>query len=292
MRSLVLALLVFGLFVPVAHAQGLSASGGGRYGNTTGLVAGRPAVLVSTLYLADGDEDCHHPRSLRAVLTPPRGVSVRGPLTLTPRARAHRMINATWHVRAAGAGVKWAWVKWEGTGPDGERCTDKQHLRVVATSAPPRLEVVAAVRYHDATGVIVRAELPGVKPKVGEAFDAFFSEQHVLGRAQRGPQSLLRPSPYVGEHFNYDGLNCLLVRGARASVAYGLRFTWNHDIGAVSIVRNGSIAVQAAPRNETERTCEVQYHPTDCSPCDGNESALGSLAKPMTAIAEHLTSRS
>jgi hypothetical protein len=162
---------------------------------------------------------------------------------------------------------------------------------VVATSSPPRLEVVAAVRYLDATGVIVRAELPGVKPKVGEAFDAFFSEQHVLGRSQRGPQSLLRPSPYVGEHFTYEGLNCLLIRGARASVAYRLRFTWNHDIGAVSIVRSGSLAVQAAPRNETERTCAAQYHPTDCSPCEGDESALRSPAKPMTAATEHITSR-
>jgi hypothetical protein len=295
MRSLVLALLVLAAVVPAARADGLSASGGGRYGNTTGLVAGRPAVLVSTLYLADGDDVCEHARGLRATLDPPRGMSVRGHLTLAPRARGgsrhDRMVNATWHVRAARAGVSWAYVKWEGMGSDDRRCTHTQHLRVVATSAPPRLAVVAAVRYLDATGVIMRAELPGVKVAVGDAFDAFFNEQHVLGRAQRGLQSLLRPSAYVGERFDYEGHSCMLIHGARASVAYGLRFTWNHAIGAVSIVRNGSIAVQAAARNDTERTCERQYHPTDCSPCEGNESAVGSYPRLMTAAAEQTTSR-
>ena len=78
-----------------------------------------------------------------------------------------------------------------------------QHLRIVATSAPPSLSVVAAVRrFDDSTGVIVKAVLPGVKAPVAEAFDAFFHEQHVLGRARRGQRALLRPRPFAGDGFD------------------------------------------------------------------------------------------
>src|SRR3954464_12497290 len=114
MRSLLFAAVVaLGLALappgPAARAGGLSASAGDRYGNTTGLVAGRPAVIVSTLYLADGDDGCERPRDLRATLKPPRGVSLRGASTVTPRGRggprSDRKVNATWHVRAARADV-------------------------------------------------------------------------------------------------------------------------------------------------------------------------------------------
>src|SRR3954471_6156980 len=102
MRSLLFAAVVaLGLaLAPAARAGGLSASAGDRYGSTTGMVAGRPAVIVSTLYLSDSDEGCERPRDLRATLDPPRGVSVRGRLTVAPRARGgsrdDRMVNATW----------------------------------------------------------------------------------------------------------------------------------------------------------------------------------------------------
>ena len=58
MRWLVLALLVMAWLAPAAHAGGLSASAGDRFSSTTGMVAGHPAVIVSTLYLADSDEGC------------------------------------------------------------------------------------------------------------------------------------------------------------------------------------------------------------------------------------------
>ena len=89
-----------------------------------------------------------------------------------------------------------------------------------------------------------------------------------------------------------DGLSCLLVQDTRPILSYRLRFTWNHAIGAANVVRSGSLAVAFEPRNDTERTCERQYHPTDCSPCEGDQSAVRSLAKPMTAAAEQITSRS
>src|SRR3954468_10623675 len=213
MRSLVLGLLVLGALAAPARASGLSASAGDRYGNTTGLVAGRPAVIVSTLYLADGDDGCERPRDLRATLKPPRGVSVKGASTVTPRGRggprSDRMVNATWHVRAARADVAWGYVKWQGTGVDGKRCTHSQHLRVVATSAPPQLSVIGAVRHFDAnTGVIVRAVLPGVRSPGGEAFGTFFNEQHVLGRARRDLRAALRPNAFAGHGFDADGLSC------------------------------------------------------------------------------------
>src|SRR5689334_11673200 len=111
MRPLILALLVMAVSAPAAHADGLSASAGDRYSSTTGMVAGRPAVIVSTLYLADSDQSCERPRSLRATLEPPRGIVVRGRRTIV---RVGRRINATWHVRAARAGVAWGYVKWRG----------------------------------------------------------------------------------------------------------------------------------------------------------------------------------
>jgi hypothetical protein len=280
--------VVLGALAPAARAGGLSASAGDEYGSTTGMVAGRPAVIVSTLYLADGDEGCEHPRKLRATLEPPRGVSVRGHRTMV---RVGSRINATWHVRAR-VGVRWGYVRWSGTGEEGKRCTATQHLRVVATSAPPSLEVVGAVRHYEATGVIVRAVLPGVKAPSGEAFDTFFHEEHVLGRARRGLRALLRPSPYVGEHFDADGLSCLLVRDTRTSISYRLRFTWNHAIGAVSVVRSGTLPVVLAPRNFTERACERQYRPVpECSPCESGDADVASVVKPMTAAAEQITSR-
>jgi hypothetical protein len=292
MRSLVLALLVLAGLAPAARADGLSASAGDRYGQTTGMVAGRPAVIVSTLYLDDGDEGCERARSLRATLDPPRGVSVRGSRTVAPRARVGRMVNATWRVRAARAGIAWGYVKWRGTGKDGKRCLGTQHLRVVATSAPPQLSIVAAVRRYEATGVIVRAVLPGVKARVGDAFDAFFNEQHVLGRARRGLPAMLHPRPYVVHRFDSDGLSCLLVQQTLSSVSYRLRFTWNHAIGAASILRSGALPVALDPRNYTERACERQYRPVpECSPCDGNESLVTSSVRPMTAAAEQITSR-
>jgi hypothetical protein len=298
MRSLFLAAVVALALAPSARADGLSASAGDRYGSTTAMVAGRPAVIVSTLYLADGDEGCERPRDLRATLTPPRGVSVRGSSTLAPRVRGgsrdDRMVNATWHVRAARADVAWGYVKWRGTGADGRRCTTSQHLRVVATSAPPQLAVVFAVRRFESTGVVVRAQLPGVKHPPAEAFDAFFNEQHVLGRGRRGPQQMLRPSPHASAHFDAEGLSCMLVVGTPQSVAYRVRFTWNHAIGAASIVRSGSLAVLATPRNETERVCERQYRPTPespCTPCEGGDADVASYPRPMTAAAEQTTSR-
>ena len=295
MRSLVLALLVLGAAAPAAHADGLSASAGDRYGSTTGMVAGRPAVIVSTLYLSESDEGCEHPRDLRATLEPPRGISVRGAKTAAPRARVGRMVNATWHVRAARAGVAWGYVKWRGTGVDGKRCSHTQHLRVVAASAPPRLEVIGAVRYYDNnTGVIVRAELPGVRAPAGEAFDTFFDEQHVLGRARRGLRTLLRPSAFAGRGFDADGLSCMLVTGLPAQLAYRLRFTWNHAIGAANIVRSGSVPVVTTPRTYVERVCERQYRPTPespCTPCESGDADVASLARPMTAAAEQTTSR-
>src|SRR3954471_4036360 len=125
MRSLVLGLLVLAALAPAARASGLSASAGARYGNTTGLVAGRPAVIVSTLYLADRDDGCARPRDLRATLKPPRGVPRRGPSTDTPRRRggrrSGRKVNAPWHLRAARPAVAWGYVKWHGTGVDGKR---------------------------------------------------------------------------------------------------------------------------------------------------------------------------
>ncbi len=292
MRSLVLALLVFAALAPAARADGLSASAGDRYGQTTGMVAGRSAPIVSTLYLADGDEGCERPRALRATLDPPRGMSVRGSRTVAPRARVGRMVNATWRVRAARAGIAWGYVKWRGTGKDGKRCTDSQHVRVVATSAPPSLSVVGGVRRYDDTGVIVRAVLPGVKASSGEAFDAFFNEQHVLGRTRRDLRALLRPVASAAHRFDADGLSCMLVDGSRASVSYRLRFTWNHAIGAASIVRSGSVPVVAVPRTYTEQVCERQYRPVpECSPCDGNESLVASSVRPMTAAAEQTKSR-
>ncbi len=277
MRSLILAVLALLATAGAAHADGLAASAGGRYDQTTGLVAGRPAVIVSTLYLADSD--CERPRDLKATLTPPRGIAVDGPRTLAPKARGgsrdDRMVNATWHVRAARAGVAWGRVKWSGTAADGTACAGSQHLRVVATSAPPTLSVVAAVSYTGGkTGVIVRASLPGVSTAVGEAFDTFFNEEHVLGRARRGLAHLLRPTPYVTHRFDADGLSCVLLDGERGSLAYRLRFTWNHAIGAASIVRGGSVPVQAAPRNDTERACERQYRPVPaCDPCEGGDAS-------------------
>jgi hypothetical protein len=299
MRSLLLAFAVLAALAPTARAEGLSASAGDRYGNTTGMVAGRPAVIVSTLYLADGDEGCERPGDLRATLKAPRGVSVRGATTLTPRARGgsrdDRMVNATWHVRAARADVAWGYVKWQGTGVDGKRCTHTQHLRVVATSAPPQLSVIGAVRHFDAnTGVLVRAVLPGVRAPAGEAFDAFFNEQHVLGRARRGLRALLRPAAFAGGGFDADGVSCLLVVGSRASVGYRLRFTWNHAIGAASVVRSGSVPVVTVPRTYTERACERQFRPTPespCTPCESGDADVASMARPMTAAAEQTTSR-
>ena len=297
MRSLVVVLVASAALAPAAHANGLSASAGDRYGQTTGMVAGRPAVIVSTLYLADSGDACERPRDLRATLEPPRGIKARGALTLSPHARGgprhDRMVNATWHVRAARAGVARGYVRWRGTGVDGKRCTHTQHLRVVATSAPPQLSVIGAVRYYDnTTGVIVRAVLPGVRSPGGEAFDTFFNEQHVLGRARRGLQGVLRPKVFSGHDFDADGLSCMLVAGYRATIAYGLRFTWNHAIGAASIVRSGSVAVQATPRNQTERVCEVQHRPTPespCTPCESGDADVASMA--MTAAAEQITSR-
>jgi hypothetical protein len=299
MRSLVLGLLALAALAPTARADGLSASAGDRYGNTTGMVAGHPVVIVSTLYLADGDEGCERPGDLRATLTPPRGVSIRGATTVTPRARGgsrgDRMVNATWHVRAARAGIAWGYVKWRGTGVDGKRCTGSQHLRVVATSAPPQLSVIGAVRHFDAKiGVIVRAVLPGVRTPSGEAFDTFFNEQHVLGRTRRGPRALLRPAAFAAGGFDADGLSCLLVTGSRASIGYRLRFTWNHGIGAASIVRSGSVPVIAVPRTYTERVCERQFRPTPespCTPCEGGDADVASYPMPMTAAAEQITSR-
>jgi hypothetical protein len=292
MRSLVLAfavLAVLAVAAPAARAGGLSASAGDRYGATTGIVAGRPAVIVSTLYLSESGEGCARPRSLRAALDPPRGMSVRGPRTMSRRGRR---VNATWHVRAARAGVRWGYVRWRGTGEDGRRCTGTQHLRVVVTSAPPSLEVVAAVRRFEATGVIVRAALPGVRAPAAEAFDTFFNEQHVLGRARRGLRALLDPRPHLGDRFDKDGLSCLLVQDTRPSIAYRLRFTWNHAIGAVNVVRSGTLPVALEPRNFTERACERQYRPVpECSPCDATGSSVASFAKPMTAAAEQITSR-
>ena len=286
-----------GLVAPAAHSKGLSASAGDRYGRTTGIVAGRPAVIVSTLYLSDSGDGCERPRDLRATLAAPRGVVVRGAPTLRPRARGgprdDRMVNATWRVRAARAGVAWGYVRWRGTGADGRRCTDSQHLRVIATSAPPTLAVVGAVRSFDNnTGVIVQAVLPGVRSPGGEAFDTFFNEQHVLGRTRRGLRALLRPRALADGGFDADGLSCMLVAGPRASVAYRLRFTWNHALGAVSIVRNGSVPVVAPARNYTERACERQHRQVPvCSPCDGPDSAVGSSVKPMTVASEQITSR-
>jgi hypothetical protein len=232
-------------------------------------------------------------------LTPPRGLSVRGSLTVAPRARGgasnDRMINATWHVRAARAGVAWGYVKWRGTGVDGKHCTGTQHLRVVATSAPPSLSVIGAVRHFDNnTGVIVRAVLPGVRAPAGEAFDAFFNEQHVLGRTRRGLRAALWPRAYAGGSFDADGLSCLAVAGPQANVAYSLRFTWNHTIGAANIVRSGSVPVIAVPRTETERVCERQFRPTPespCTPCESGDADVASMAKPMTAATEHTTPR-
>ena len=296
MRSLLLAAVVALALAPSARADGLSASAGDRYGSTTGLVAGRPAVIVSTLYLADGDDVCERPRGLRATLTPPRGVSARGSATLVRGGpRSDRMVNATWHVRAARADVAWGYVKWRGTGTDGRPCTASQHLRVVATSAPPQLSVVGAVRYYDNhTGVIVRAVLPGVSAPGGEAFDTFFNEQHVLGRARRDLRAVLRPKAFAGHAFDAGGLSCTLVPGPSASIAYRLRFTWNHAIGAASIVRSGTVPVIATPRNETERVCERQYRPTPespCTPCEGGNADVASYPRPMTAAAEQTTSR-
>ncbi len=282
MRSLLLAVLALLVTASAAHAGGLSASAGGRYDQTTGLVAGRPAVIVSTLYLSDSGEGCERAHDLRATLTPPRGIAFRGPRTIAPKARGgtrdDRMINATWHVRAARAGVAWGRVTWNGTGDGGVKCSGSQHLRVVATSAPPSLSVVAAVSYIGGkTVVIMRASLPGVSTRVGEAFDAFFNEDHVIGRARRGLSHLLRPKPYVSHDFDADGLSCVLLDGERRSLAYRLRFTWNHAIGAASIVRSGSVPVPAAPRNDTERACERQYRPVPaCDPCErGNASRAG-----------------
>jgi hypothetical protein len=299
MRSLVLAVVASAALAPAAHANGLSASAGDRYGQTTGMVAGRPAVIVSTLYLADSDDGCERPRDLRATLEPPRGVTARGALTLSPHARGgprhDRMVNATWHVRAARAGVAWGYVKWRGTGVDGKRCTHTQHLRVVVASAPPQLSVIGAVRHFDAnTGVIVRAVLPGVRAPGGEAFDTFFNEQHVLGRARRGLRALLRPAAFAGGGFDADGLSCMLVVGSRTSLGYRLRFTWNHEIGAASVLRSGSVPVIAVPRTYTERVCERQFRPTPespCTPCESGDADVASMARPMTAAAEQTTSR-
>ncbi len=294
MRSLVLALLVAASLAPAARADGLSASAGDRFSSTTGMVAGRPAVIVSTLYLADSDEGCERPRSLRATLEPPRGLSVRGSRAITPRARTGRRVNATWHVRSARAGIAWGYVKWRGTGTDGTRCTDTQHVRIVATSAPPRVSVVGAVRRFESTGVIIRAVLPGVKAPAGEAFDTFFNEEHVLGRARRDLLSMLHPRPYAGAHFEPDGLSCLLVQDTRPSIAYRLRFTWNHAIGAVNAVSSGSLSVVLEPRNYTERACERQYRPvpeSPCTPCESGDAEVASMPRPMTAAAEQTTSR-
>jgi len=292
MRSLVLALLVLAAVAPAASADGLSASAGDRLTSTTGMVAGRPAVIVSTLYLADGDEACERPRSLRATLSPPRGVSVRGRVSMV---RIGSRINATWHVRAARAGVAWGRVNWRGTGADGRRCTHSQHLRVVVTSAPPTLEVVAAVRRFESTGVILRATLPGVKATTGEAFGTFFNEEHVLSRTRRDLRSMLHPHPDTGTQFEADGLSCLLVQATPPSIAYRLRFTWNHAIGATSIIRNGSLPVVAVPRTDIERACERQYRPvpeSPCTPCESGDADVASVVMPMTAAAEHITSRS
>jgi hypothetical protein len=196
-------------------------------------------------------------------------------------------------VRAARAGVAWGYVRWRGTGVGGKRCTHSQHVRVVATSAPPTLEVVAAVRRYESTGLILRAVLPGVKATTGEAFGTFFNEEHVLGRARRDLRSMLHPRPYAGTQFEADGLSCLLLQDTRQSIPYRLRFTWNHAIGAATIVRGGTLAVAPEPRNYTERACERQYRPVpECSPCDGPDSAVGSSVKPMTVAAEQITSRS
>jgi hypothetical protein len=290
MRSIVLAALILAATAGPASAGGLSASGGDRYTQTTGLVAGRPAVIVSTLYLDDSDEGCEVVHALEATLTPPRGIAVDGPRTLQPRARGgargHPMVNATWHVRAAKADIGWARVRWTATGADGRRCTGSQHLRIVASAAPPELSVVSAVRYRELIGVIVRGRLPGVTPRVGEAFDAFFTEQHVLGRGRHDQGDLLRPlerlqSVSTGGRFDSEGLDCMLLGApaTAASVPYRFAFTWNHAIGAASVSGSGSVPVVAAPRNETERACERQYRPvcSNQSPCEGGTAAVAWL---------------
>jgi hypothetical protein len=206
MRSVVLALVAFAALAPAARADGLSASAGDRYGSTTGMVAGRPAVIVSTLYLSDSDDGCERPRDLRATLDPPRGIAVRGSRSLSPRARGGPrhdvMVNATWHVRAARA--------------------------------------------------------------------------------------------FSGGDFDADGLSCMLVQGARMRVAYRLRFTWNHAIGAATVVGSGSLPVVALARNDTERVCERQNRPTPespCTPCESGDADVASMPRPMTAAAEQTTSR-
>ncbi len=116
----------------------------------------------------------------------------------------------------------------------------------------------------------------------------------MLGRDRRGLQQLLRPIPYASAHFDAEGLSCMLVAGTPQSVAYRVRFTWNHAIGAASIVRSGSLAVLGTPRNETERVCERQYRPTPespCTPCDSGQADVASILRPMTAAAEQTTSR-
>jgi hypothetical protein len=137
-------------------------------------------------------------------------------------------------------------------------------------SGPPTLRVarVAAIspRY---LAVTLQARAPGIKLRPGAGgydspFDEFFSEQHALDDSSGEGRGILDlftfPLRHVrlagGGDFGDDGHGCLLleVDHIPATLSYRLHYTWNHYLGATSILRTGHITVHRRP-NASDTGC-------------------------------------
>jgi hypothetical protein len=261
-------LLIAGaVIVATLTAQG---NGGERLKDTSTLVAGRPAQVVSSVYF-ESSGACGARAlgsSVDVTLAPPRGLSVSTPLTRHVAVHAG-VVTARWHVRAARAFVRTGTVTWKAAGRDGRDCSTVTSLEVVAAAAPPTLVVTGAVRYKDGVAVLLRARLPGVRRfgrEFPNPFEAVFTEHHdrdvIFAETGRDLYDIFSvpgvPSNrLISFHFDARGVACMHVRTTArpASLGYRLSFAWNHELGARSIRRSGSVPVLSRGHTPAEERC-------------------------------------
>jgi hypothetical protein len=240
--------------------------------DTNAFVAGRPAVISSSTFLPAKGVDCSAAdlTELHATLTPPPWLTVSDPLTLQLPVHGGTF-SARWHVQAAQPGVDVGQVIWDGTSRSGADCRFAQAQQIVAAAGPPTLRVVGAARFSNGIAVVLQARLPGVgrlRAAFPSVFDSFFYERHdrrEFTGGGRGTTDLFftrRQDEYTveGDHFNRAGVACVRVGYNRrhTRLAYRIRFVWNHEIGARSIRKTGSVRVSPHPATHAERECAIE----------------------------------
>jgi hypothetical protein len=237
--------------------------------DTSAFVAGRPAVISSSTFVPAKGGACSAAdlTELHATLTPPPWLTVADPLTLSLPVHGGTR-SARWRVQAAQPGAGMGQVVWDGTSRGGADCRFSQDQQIVAAAGPPTLRVVGAARFKRGIAVVLQARVPGVGPLSSDfpsVFDSFFYERR--DRAEftgggRGTTDLFftrRHDEFTvqGDHFSRTGVACVDVGFERphARLAYRIRFVWNHDIGARSIRKTGSVRVSSHPVTRAERNC-------------------------------------